>query len=128
MCIFVPPGDFCAVRRSVWLPRSIHECGCHSVPRVVGLRLECGLRSLKKGERQMDLRQLRYFIVVAEERHITRAAARLGMEQPPLSVQIKALEKELGISMLTRHPRGVELTAGGKALLDGARALLADLE
>src|SRR3954452_7146051 len=86
------------------------------------------LRSPKKGDRQMDLRQLRYFIVVAEERHITRAAARLGMEQPPLSVQIKALEKELGISLLTRHPRGVELTAGGKALLDGARALLADLE
>ncbi len=74
----------------------------------------------------MDLRHLRYFVTVAETGHMTRAAALLGMQQPPLSQQIKTLEQELGIALLHRHPKGVSLTDGGRQFLDEARRLLRD--
>ena len=75
----------------------------------------------------MDLRRLRYFVAVAEEGHITRASERLGIQQAPLSQQIKTLERELGAQLLRRHARGVDPTEAGRALLEEARAVLARL-
>jgi DNA-binding transcriptional LysR family regulator len=72
----------------------------------------------------MDLRLLRYFVAVAEERHVGRAAARLHMTQPPLSRALKQLEADLGTVLLHRTPTGVTPTAAGEALLDEARTLL----
>jgi DNA-binding transcriptional LysR family regulator len=76
----------------------------------------------------MELRHLRYFVVVAEEGHFTRAAERLGMQQPPLSQQIRALEQELGFDLFRRHPKGATLTAGGETFLLESRAILANVD
>ena len=73
----------------------------------------------------MDLRSLRYFIAVAEERNIIKAAARLHISQPPLTRQIKHLEEELRATLFIRTPRGVELTDAGETLLVEARNLIA---
>jgi DNA-binding transcriptional LysR family regulator len=72
----------------------------------------------------MELRHLRYFITVAEQKSFTRAADKLGIKQPPLSQQIQALETELGVQLLERLPRGVELTAAGAAYLREVRDVL----
>ncbi len=72
----------------------------------------------------LEVRQLRYFVAVAEELHFGRAAGRLGMAQPPLSRAIRDLERQLGVALLERTTRQVRLTAAGEVLLRDARTAL----
>jgi len=73
----------------------------------------------------IELRRLHAFLAVAEEGHVTRAAERLGMQQPPLTRLLRGLELELGVLLLHRLPRGVRPTEAGQVLLEEARAVLA---
>ena len=76
----------------------------------------------------IELRQLRYFVAVAEELHFGRAAARVHMSQSPLSRAIRELERDLGVVLFVRTTRRVELTAAGTALLGRARRAIAEVD
>ncbi|SDD59088.1 DNA-binding transcriptional regulator, LysR family [Nocardioides lianchengensis] len=76
----------------------------------------------------VETRELRYFVAVAEEAHVSRAAERLGMAQPPLSRAIAQLERRLGADLFVRTPRGVTLTSAGETLLREGRVALAAVE
>jgi DNA-binding transcriptional LysR family regulator len=73
----------------------------------------------------MELRHLRYFVAIAEEQSFTRAAERLWIAQPGLSTQMRRLEDELGVQLLERHSRGVDLTPAGELFLERARVAVA---
>lgn len=76
----------------------------------------------------MSLQQLRYFVTVAEEEHVTRAAERLHVSQPPLTRQLRALEDELGQRLLRRRGRGIELTEYGRHFATRARSVLEQVD
>jgi DNA-binding transcriptional LysR family regulator len=72
----------------------------------------------------MDFRHLGYFIAVAEERHFSRAAQRIGIEQSPLSRAIRSLERDLGVALLHRSTRGSSMTPAGEIFLIHARSMI----
>jgi len=76
----------------------------------------------------MSLAQIRYFVAVAENGSVTRAAEKCFVSQPPMTRQIRALEDELGAPLFTRTPRGMALLPRGRVFLDHARTILATLD
>jgi DNA-binding transcriptional LysR family regulator len=76
----------------------------------------------------VSLAQIQYFVAVAEEGHVGRAARRLHVSQPPLTRQIRSLEDELGAPLFARTPRGMRLLPAGEAFLAHARRILAEID
>src|ERR1700745_1731690 len=98
-----------------------------SQSRLFTMTAQCAER-INARRRTMELRHLRYFVAVAEELHFRRAAERLGIKQPPLSLQIRQLEQEIGTPIFHRLTGGVELTEAGTLLLVDAHRILDQVE
>jgi len=94
--------------------------------RAIQYRLDLGLPAPRI--RKVSLAQIRYFVAVAEEGHVGRAAERLRIAQPPVSRQIRALEDEIGTPLFERTSRGMRLLPSGSAFLAHARAILDAVE
>src|SRR5690348_1163260 len=113
------------VRRESCIPSSsICSANMVIISLEVDLSYACVESHIAGDMVQMELRHLRHFLVVAEEGHVTRAAERLGMQQPPLSQRIRMIEREVGAQLFQRMPRGVELTEAGRILRDNVKAML----
>src|SRR5882672_7942008 len=86
-------------------------------------------RGIERRKRtSMETRELRYFVAVAEELHFARAAARVGIEQSPLSKAITEMERHLGVRLFVRTRRSTQLTYVGETLLSDARRILAQVD
>jgi DNA-binding transcriptional LysR family regulator len=93
----------------------------------IGYRYEIDIQE-KGGKVEMDVKQLRYFSAIAQEGQITKAAKKLHMAQPPLSQQLKLLEQELGVLLVARNGKNIELTEAGKVLYRRATELLHQMD
>src|SRR3954451_610382 len=116
-----------------WSPKPAPSPSPRTWPRSTPSRPPRPISQPSRGESrhrrpEMELRHLRYFIAVAEERSVTRAAERLWLAQPGLSRQIRDLERELGAQLFERHARGVELTDVGERFLERARTAVAAVD
>ena len=100
----------------------------HPIPSGYEARFEVHDHGAECYVRTMSLTQLSYFIAVAEEQHLTRAALRLHISQPPLTRQIRGLEDELGVTLFERTCSGMRLLPPGRRLLAEARQLLERIE
>jgi LysR family transcriptional regulator, benzoate and cis,cis-muconate-responsive activator of ben and cat genes len=108
-----------------WLNAAHDTSGPRGWGNTSSLVSSCPPGMLRAG---MELRHLRYFVAVAEEQNVTRAAARLNVSQPPLTRQIRDLEHELGFQLFLRTGKTVRLTDAGRTFLDEARAVLRRLD
>jgi DNA-binding transcriptional LysR family regulator len=86
------------------------------------------MRARGRLSRDMSLAQIEYFVAIAEEAHLGRAAERLHISQPPLTRQLKSLEAELGASLFERTPRGMRLLPAGEKFLTHARRILQEVD
>jgi molybdenum-dependent DNA-binding transcriptional regulator ModE len=108
-------------------PADIQNCEILSVVHVTQ-QIQVRRKNRLVSQLVMELRHVRYFLAVAEEQNFTRAAKKVGIGQPPLSQQIRALEDELGAPLFHRLSHGAELTSAGKAFLPEARAMMQQAE
>lgn len=121
-----------SVRRRKSTPnchQDVGSCRSSSSPEHAPIRRRALLSvGLVTNVSKMELRQIKYFIAVAEEQHFTRAAERVGIEQSPLSRAIRSLEREIGVVLLERSTRRSKVTPAGREFLRHARSIVNSIE